>query len=252
MISESINKPQCHPKSTKQFVIDAMEKHGNRYNYSKFDYINSKIKGKIICLKHGEFFQTPDGHLSGKGCKKCGRELTENSRKIIPVKFIEKCKIKHGKKYDYSKTLYKGSHEFVDIICEKHGIFQQIAYSHLQGKGCPKCNNGITSKKENNFLDYLNIKNRNKKIGKFLVDGIDINNKIVYEFLGDYWHGNPEIYKCDEINRSNKECFGNLLQETYNRLNNIKNLGYNVKYIWERDWNNFINGKNKELVVQTL
>ena len=35
-------------------------------------------------------------------------------------------------------------------------------------------------------------------------------------------------------------------------LNKIKRIGYNVKYMWESDWNDFKNGKVKELKLQIL
>jgi hypothetical protein len=53
--------------------------------------------------------------------------------------FIAEAKIKYGNKYDYSKTKYTTSHRKVIIICSIHGDFEQKAYSHTQGHGCPKC-----------------------------------------------------------------------------------------------------------------
>ena len=45
--------------------------HGNRYNYSKVEYINNRIKVQIICKIHGSFWQTPNSHQDGKGCTEC-------------------------------------------------------------------------------------------------------------------------------------------------------------------------------------
>lgn len=58
-------------KSYDKFVEDARKVHGDKYDYSKFKYVNSLTKGIIICPKHGEFEQLPSNHLSGKGCSKC-------------------------------------------------------------------------------------------------------------------------------------------------------------------------------------
>ena len=55
--------------------------------------------------------------------------------------FIEKCKVIHNNKYDYSKTIYNKINEKILIICKKHGIFQQSASMHLRGQGCPMCAN---------------------------------------------------------------------------------------------------------------
>jgi very-short-patch-repair endonuclease len=53
--------------------------------------------------------------------------------------FIEKAKIKHSNKYDYSKVHYIDSKTKVCIICPKHGEFSQRPNDHLVGKGCKKC-----------------------------------------------------------------------------------------------------------------
>ena len=53
--------------------------HSNKYDYSLVDYINSATKVKIICPIHGEFEQTPNSHLRGKGCSKCKFSKGEKS-----------------------------------------------------------------------------------------------------------------------------------------------------------------------------
>ena len=63
-----------------QFVNKSCKIHNNFYNYSKFVYLNSKIKGIIICPIHGEFLQSPNNHLRNHGCPYCGGERT---RKLL-------------------------------------------------------------------------------------------------------------------------------------------------------------------------
>lgn len=58
-------------KDFKQFIKEANIVHNNKYSYDKFNYVNNKIKGIIICPKHGQFEQSPDNHLRGKGCPHC-------------------------------------------------------------------------------------------------------------------------------------------------------------------------------------
>lgn len=54
--------------------------------------------------------------------------------------FIEKAKEVHGELYDYSEQVYTKSIQKLDIICPKHGIFQQSPNNHLKHKqGCPTC-----------------------------------------------------------------------------------------------------------------
>ena len=60
-------------KNTEEFIKEAREKHGDKYDYSKVDYVNNSTKICIICPQHGEFWQRPNSHLSGHGCPKCNR-----------------------------------------------------------------------------------------------------------------------------------------------------------------------------------
>ena len=53
------------------FIEKAKKIHGDKYDYSKVEYINSHTKVCIICPEHGEFWQTPNNHLHGYGCPKC-------------------------------------------------------------------------------------------------------------------------------------------------------------------------------------
>lgn len=57
--------------NTEEFIRKAKLVHGNKYNYSKVNYINNENKVEIICLTHGSFWQKPTNHLSGCGCAKC-------------------------------------------------------------------------------------------------------------------------------------------------------------------------------------
>lgn len=61
------------------------------------------------------------------------------SRRLTTEQFIEKAKLIHGKKYDYSLVDYTFWDSKINIICKVHGVFSQLGYNHLKGKGCPKC-----------------------------------------------------------------------------------------------------------------
>lgn len=63
-------------KTKEDFIKEAKLIHGDRYNYSLVEYINSKTKVKIICKEHGVFEQIPNSHLLGKCCNKCGYKNT--------------------------------------------------------------------------------------------------------------------------------------------------------------------------------
>lgn len=74
---------------------------------------------------------------------------------------------------------------------------------------------------------------------KVRIDAFDENNDICYEFLGDYYHGNPETTNEYDINFKNKKTMLELYIETFNRFDKIKSSGYNIIYIWESDYKNY-------------
>jgi hypothetical protein len=53
--------------------------------------------------------------------------------------YLEKCKLIHNNKYDYSLSDFKGLHYKIKIICPDHGPFEQRLDSHLKGSGCKQC-----------------------------------------------------------------------------------------------------------------
>ena len=71
----------------------------------------------------------------------------------------------------------------------------------------------------------------------FKTDGYDAKTNTIYEFLGDYWHGNPKVFDFDKVNLNNGVSFKELNQKTFERFDEIKKLGYNIKYVWENDYN---------------
>ena len=127
-------------KDTDTFIRDAIKVHGDRYDYSKVDYVNSKTNVCIICKKHGEFWQTPNMHLKGHKCPKCAFEENPIGIPLTTEDFIDKARKVHGDKYNYDKVVYKNSLLPVDIICPIHGVFHQLPSNHLLGYGCKKCN----------------------------------------------------------------------------------------------------------------
>ena len=122
-----------------KFIEKAREIHGDKYDYSKVEYINNRTKVCIICPEHGEFWQAPTKHLSGSRCKKCFSKKQSLKRLLTKNEFIEKAKEVHGDKYDYSKVEYNGVRNKVCIICREHGEFWQTANDHLKGCGCKIC-----------------------------------------------------------------------------------------------------------------
>lgn len=229
----------CKTPEASRFVELAKQVHGNKFDYSKTQYINESTKVTIICRKHGEWKTLPKYHVVRKcDCPKCVRD-----KKLLTYdEFVSRAKLIHGEKYEYSqcKQSWNGLKCKMPIECKVHGIFFQSGTHHLSGRGCRKCfydrssaKNGIfdASKIEAQFLDAIGVPklrniHRQVWIGNYKVDAL-INNSII-EFLGDYWHGHPSYSKYGDITRKQ--------QYTKTKLNALKNMGFDVFYIWESEW----------------
>lgn len=127
--------------NVEEFIEKAIEVHGDKYDYSKVDYNKSNQKVIIICKEHGEFEQTPNGHIGGRGCVKCATQKNSDDKRFTRIEFIEKAKEVHGDKYDYSKVEYTNFTTKICIICSEPGEFFQTPSGHLTGRKCIKCGN---------------------------------------------------------------------------------------------------------------
>lgn len=113
--------------------------HGEKYDYSKVNWVDTHTKVEIVCPKHGSFFQTPFKHMQKQGCPACRKNAT-----VTQEAFIKRAKQIHGNKYDYSRVDYVNMRTPVEIICPEHGSFFQIPAKHIKrgkcsAQGCPKC-----------------------------------------------------------------------------------------------------------------
>lgn len=109
--------------------------HGDKYDCSKVVYVNVKTPITLVCPEHGEFRIIPDNIFrKGQGCGKCaGRGKSTDD-------FIKEARMKHGDRYDYSKSEYKGSHTPLIITCKEHGDFWMTPYNHIHlCCNCQKC-----------------------------------------------------------------------------------------------------------------
>ena len=170
-----------------KFAEKARIVHGDKYDYSQVVYKCNKKKVKLICPKHGEFWQRPDEHLRGYGCNKCGYELAGNLSRKPTEQFVKEAKQVHGDKYDYSKVNYINAATKVCIICPRHGEFWQRPYGHLNGFGCAECSGKkhLTTEEfiekaqmvHGGMYDYSNVNYTN----------IDNNVQIICPKHGEFW-----------------------------------------------------------------
>ncbi len=238
-------------KSTEQFINEAMLIHGNKYDYTLVKYIKNNIKVSIICNDHGSFQQTPSQHLQGQNCRKCYNESIYFKLAFTTEDFIKKSKEIHGNKFDYSLVNYITNQDKVIIICPNKHIFNQRPAAHMAGTDCPICVKS-KSRAEESWLNYLLIPEEYKRIiinvnGKQIKpDAFNSLTKTIYEFYGDYWHGNPEKYNSQAFMDSKEnKTFGEKYISTMERERLLRDNGYNLITIWENDWNTYLKNPNQ-------
>lgn len=164
---------------TSEEFFDIVKKvHGNVYDYSKSIYTKQKKKIIITCRQHGDFLQSPNKHMKGNGCPKCASNRITLKLTKSTEKFITESKKIHGKKYDYSKTVYTKNKKNVTIICKNHGDFSQRPSSHLDGNGCPKCSSSIGENIVRVFLEKNKIYYESQKT----FPKCKYKNKLRYDF----------------------------------------------------------------------
>lgn len=122
--------------TTEEFIKRAKEVHGDKYDYSRVEYVNIFTPVSIICSVHGLFKQLPNGHINGKQeCPKCSHQSYPSTKED----FVEKSKLIYGDKYTYEKVDYKNNKTKVIITCSEHGDFSVRPDNFLHGHGCKKC-----------------------------------------------------------------------------------------------------------------
>lgn len=152
-------------RTQEETLIAFREKHGDKWGYEKFKYVNNNSLATITCQIHGDFEMQPKLHLRGYGCPKCGRAQSAKTRTHTTDAFISKAHELHGDKYGYREVKYVNSRKEVEILCSKHGKFLQKPVVHLQGRGCPQC--GLESNfgariTEDEFFERCNKVHNNK------------------------------------------------------------------------------------------
>ena len=129
--------------STKEFISRSIEKHGEKFSYSKITIefeegkANRQVRD-IYCNEHkGYFDHDLTSHLRGVGCPVCHwRDKTTDD-------FIREAIEQHGDKYTYENANYTTWDSLVSVTCPEHGDWNVKAYAHTRkdGKatGCPVC-----------------------------------------------------------------------------------------------------------------
>lgn len=232
----SKNCPLCNPKkarqrkTTEEFIKEAKEVHGNKYDYSLVDYKNNNTKVKIICPVHGVFEQIPKEHLRGRNCSKCSGGVKDTKES-----FVQKAKLIHGENaYDYSLVNYINSNTKIKIKCLECGNeLVVLPNSFLQGRGCSHGRKSFGEKIIKQFLIENNINYIQEAV---FVDLIGINGgklrfdfwlpdlNTVIEFQGKQHYEIRESWDGKSDTNLNIRQLNDQIKRDYCRNNNIKEI----------------------------
>ena len=162
-----------------EFIERAILIHGNKYDYSLVNYINSRTNVDIICKLHGIFSQNPKHHVDNESnCPECVNEKLLKCFASTTNEFINKANRIHGGKYDYSKVNYVNAFTKVIIGCKEHGDFRQQPNNHLSGAGCPACKESWGEKEISKYLNKHNLMFERQ----FGFDDLKDKSKLYYDF----------------------------------------------------------------------
>lgn len=170
----------CHYNAHKHFLKELSKIAPNIIVLEKFKGSHTKILVKNKNCNHPAWEARPYSLLKGIGCPECGRITAKKNHTKTQNQFVEEIKA-------ISPTIkilgkYIKTTERIDVKCEVCGNqWSPLAYSLLNGKGCPHCSALNAAKKRKNNLkakSTLQFKNELKKINKNIeVLGEYINNK---------------------------------------------------------------------------
>jgi hypothetical protein len=190
------------------FIEKSFLKYGDKFGYSKVNYINSTTKVTIICKKHGEFLKNPAKHLVHKySCPICAKEGYSKSVKISKKDFINLALKAHNNKYTYEKVSVNKRSDNIEIYCTVHKkCFHQRLNLHLKGFiGCKEC---LKEQKEQFTHEFFKNKFIKSFIEKFGND---------YDFSKVMYKNNitPVIVKCNKHNLEFMQVHRNIKRSKY-------------------------------------
>lgn len=155
-------------KSSDQYFKEVIEKHNNKYDYSKSIYIDTTKYMIIGCYDHGDFLMTAANHLSGHGCSKCAIQKNTKNRTYTNEE-IDQYLIDNNftilRFNNYKKALQK-----IDWFCWNCNIISNICFNNLKyNGGCSLCK----TNKENEKLVEKFLKISNIEFEKIIIMNID-------------------------------------------------------------------------------
>ena len=251
----------CFPDGTPRFILLTSEK----YFYKNFEGVKTRIR--LRCTLDGYEWETSINNLinGGTGCARCsGHEEWTYLRLQVAISELRYpdgspvCTLEMSEA-DFLKAYKKdGVNTKIPVRCavnRDHTWSPRLTSLIYSGSRCPHCKATGYSKSEIEWLEFVmaderiyiqHAKNGGQVniCGRF-VDGMCYETNSVFQFHGDYWHGNPDIHDPDFVNQVNYKRMGDLYEETLIKDQELRDEGYNVVIMWESEWKEIKKKLNK-------
>jgi len=214
-------------------------------HYFTCDICNHEFKSVLYSVVSGNWCPfpccstRPKQLCSNESCISCynhsfashGKAIYLTDKTINPRHIFKQCNDK------FSFTCENG-HTFPSALCK--------VTSPTEPRWCPKCSKGrqysLVSIQWLEYIGdlqhYLSSLHGEYRIPKtnYKADGYCEKTNTIYEFHGDKWHGNPKLYKPEDICPMNKLTYGELYEKTLKKKEYILSCGYKYVEMWESDW----------------
>lgn len=217
-------------------------------------YKGVHVKIKFMCPRgHPAWEATPASILSGHGCPMCGVIKSNDTHQYTHQQFLQL--IKQRNEQHPTKRVqvvdgqqYKGYRQPLAFMCDYNHKWTTLPDNILNGRaGCPFCAQSktfshmaiewLTEIEQREGIKIQHRGNSDKEYTipgtKYVVDGFCPDTNTVYEFHGNYWHGNPRMYARSDINERIGKSYGELYDATIKKERVIQELGYNLVVMWE-------------------
>jgi len=153
---------------------------------SKQAWRSAEYGAMQAAVRNGWFAECTNHMLPAKRGTKPG------TTHLTTAEWVAKAQAQHGDQYDYSAAVFKGATEKLTIICPEHGSFEQVAWTHINGTGCPKCGKlkakaSLSFSREAFVAAAREIHGDAYDYAKVIYDNNQIDVEIVCPEHGSFW-----------------------------------------------------------------
>ena len=207
-------------------------------------YKNEDTKYIFICPKYGEYEQSWEKHKLGQGCYKCKLDKISKLKTKSCKQYYGECKENN---IDLPIEYYISDSTPIKHKCSRGHIYSQTPSNHLQGQGCPICNESHGERFIRNYLDEHNIEYIPQKKFKDLKDKTYLSydfylpdHNILIEYQGIQHYESISFNNKDKTDLE-KQQYHDSLKRQYAKDNGYKLLELHYSLDTQEKVNKYLN-----------